>query len=125
MKIIEKVEIKHFRSCLGTPQRYIFEITDLAKLNVFSGANDSGKSNILRALNLFFNNEIASGIPFEFDRDFFIGKKDAGHKVIEVSIHFNLLEDKEYYYYFLREGRERKPAQQWYVSHHSIGRFSF
>lgn len=94
MKIIEKIEIKHFRSFLGTPQPYKTEIIDVNDLNIFSGANDSGKSNILRALNLFFNDEISYGVPFEFDRDFFIGKKDSGHKVIEIGISFDLSKDK-------------------------------
>jgi AAA15 family ATPase/GTPase len=42
----------------------------LKDLNIFSGANDSGKSNILRALNLFFNKEISPGVKFDKDRDF-------------------------------------------------------
>jgi len=95
MRIIEKIEIKHFRSFLGTPKPYQTEASRLTHLNVFSGANDSGKSNVLRALNLFFNDEIASGIAFDFNRDFFIGKKDAGHKVIEIAISFDLSEDKK------------------------------
>ena len=93
MKLIEKIEIKHFRSFLGTPQEYETVIYDLADLNIFSGANDSGKSNILRALNLFFNDEISHGIPFDFERDFFIGKRDAGHKVIEINLSFDLSKD--------------------------------
>lgn len=39
-------------------------------MNIFSGSNDSGKSNVLRALNLFFNNEIAPGVTFDKERDF-------------------------------------------------------
>ncbi len=95
MKIIEKIEIKHFRSFLGTPSQYETVIYDLVDLNIFSGANDSGKSNILRVLNLFFNDEISYGIPFDFDRDFFVGKKDASHKVVEISISFDLSKDKK------------------------------
>lgn len=95
MKIIEKIEIKHFRSFIGTPRKYEFVIEDVSDLNIFSGANDSGKSNILRALNLFFNKEISTGQEFEFSRDFFIGKKDAPFRVVEISISFNLSEDKQ------------------------------
>ena len=95
MKIIEKIEIKHFRSFLGTPRAFETTICDLNEINVFSGSNDSGKSNLLKALNLFFNNEISHGIPFEFDRDFFIGKKNAGHKVIEITISFDLSKDSK------------------------------
>lgn len=93
MKIIEQVEIKHFRSFLGTPNPYEAIAENLSDLNIFSGANDSGKSNILRALNLFFNNEISPRAPLEFDRDFFISKKDSSHKVIEIEITFDLSKD--------------------------------
>lgn len=70
MIIIEKIEIKHFRSFDGGKDQVKVKIDNLKDLNVFSGANDSGKSNILRALNLFFNNEISPGVGFEKDRDF-------------------------------------------------------
>ena len=93
MRIIEKIELTHFRSFLGTPQSFETEISDLKDLNIFSGANDSGKSNILRALNLFFNNEISYGNPLEFERDFFLGKKDSSKKVIEIGTTFDLSKD--------------------------------
>lgn len=64
-------------------------------MNIFSGANDSGKSNILRVLNLFFNDEVAYGQPFDFEREFFIGKKNAGHKVIEIKVSFDLSADRK------------------------------
>ena len=65
MKIIEKVEIKYFRS-FADPK---VEIDSLKDLNVFSGSNDSGKSNILRALNLFFNNGTTPGVGFNISND--------------------------------------------------------
>lgn len=70
MDIISRIEIKHFRSFDGGKDQPKVRIDDLKDLNVFSGANDSGKSNVLRALNLFFNNEITPGIPFNKVRDF-------------------------------------------------------
>lgn len=70
MDIIEKIEIKHFRSFDGGKDQEKLRIEGLSDLNVFSGANDSGKSNVLRALNLFFNNEISPGISFNKNRDF-------------------------------------------------------
>ncbi len=70
MDIIEKIEIKHFRSFDGGKEQEKVRIDNLKDLNIFSGANDSGKSNVLRALNLFFNNEISPGIQFDKDRDF-------------------------------------------------------
>jgi len=95
MKIIEKIEIKHFRSFLGSPKPYAIEVTNLKDINIFSGANDSGKSNVLRALNLFFNDEIASNIPLVFERDFFVSKQESVQKVIEISVSFNLTDDKK------------------------------
>ena len=66
MKIIEKIEIKHFRS-FGEKTK----ISDINDLNIFSGANDSGKSNILRALNLFFHEDkIDFYHNFNFENDF-------------------------------------------------------
>lgn len=90
MRIIKQIEIKNFRSFLGTPKPYATELLDLKDVNIFSGANDSGKSNVLRALNLFFNKEVGIDEPLNFDRDFFIGKKERVQKVIEIGITFDL-----------------------------------
>lgn len=95
MKLIEKIEITHFRSFLGTPKRFETVINNLLDLNIFSGSNDSGKSNVLRALNVFFNDEIATGTPLDFERDFFWGKKEAAHRVIDISVSFNLSNDSK------------------------------
>ncbi len=70
MDIISKIEIKHFRSFDGGKDQPKVRIENLTDVNVFSGSNDSGKSNVLRALNLFFNGEISPGVLFEKDRDF-------------------------------------------------------
>ncbi len=61
---IEKIEIQYFRSI------YRETIYGLSDLNVFTGRNDVGKSNILKALNLFFNNETDPGVPFYFADNF-------------------------------------------------------
>lgn len=61
---IEKMEIQYFRSI------YREIVSGLRLLNVFTGKNDVGKSNILKALNLFFNNETDSGVPFYFADNF-------------------------------------------------------
>jgi len=39
-------------------------------MNVIFGRNDSGKSNLLRALNLFFNEEVEPEREIEFNLDF-------------------------------------------------------
>lgn len=88
MKLIEKIEIQNFRSFLGTTQDDKAEILGIRDLNIFSGSNDSGKSNILRALNLFFNNVIDSNHQFNFDTEFTMLRKDPIQKVIEIKIHF-------------------------------------
>lgn len=63
MQIISKVEINYFRS--------VYSVTLLKNndVNVLIGGNDSGKSNILKALNLFFNNETELNTPFYFYDD--------------------------------------------------------
>jgi energy-coupling factor transporter ATP-binding protein EcfA2 len=43
---------------------------DATDLTTMVGDNDSGKSNILRALNLFFNGQTDPGIHVNFDQDF-------------------------------------------------------
>lgn len=64
MKIIEKIEINYFRSI------YSQTIHDIEHLNIFTGKNDSGKSNILKAINLFFNNKTGHDESFDFSEDF-------------------------------------------------------
>lgn len=51
---IKKVKIKNFRT-LGTKDKGTFEIELDSKFQIIAGANNSGKSNLLRALNIFFN----------------------------------------------------------------------
>ena len=69
MQLIEKVEIKSFRS-FGNQKKNKTQIIELKDLNIFSGGNDSGKSNILRALNLFFNQKTNLNNFIDFDKDF-------------------------------------------------------
>ncbi len=70
MKLIEQIEIKNFRS-FGNRKGETTKVTKINELNILSGANDSGKSNILRALNLFFNGRTNSDDIFNFETDFF------------------------------------------------------
>jgi hypothetical protein len=64
MGIIKTIEIRHFRSIHnGT-------IREIGDFNVFAGSNDSGKSNILRALNLFFNGQTSFLETFKFKEDY-------------------------------------------------------
>lgn len=63
MQIISKVEINYFRSV------YSISLLKNNDVNILIGGNDSGKSNILKALNLFFNNETELNSPFYFNDD--------------------------------------------------------
>jgi AAA15 family ATPase/GTPase len=70
MNIIKQIEIKNFRS-FGNIRKESYKLIKANELNIISGANDSGKSNVLRALNLFFNGNTNHYQFFDFERDFF------------------------------------------------------
>lgn len=87
MRIISKVEINYFRST------YSIDLKRTNDLNILVGENDSGKSNILKALNLFFNNESELGQSFFFQDD--LSRKRAeevrntkGRATIWIKVHF-------------------------------------
>jgi len=61
--IISKIEIDGFRSI----RKQTIEVNNI---NVFSGLNDVGKSNILKALNLFFCGRTDFGVFFNFANDY-------------------------------------------------------
>ena len=90
MQIIKEIRIGYFRSFSQK-----IEIKQIKDLNIFSGKNDSGKSNILRALNLFFSEEKVDFYhQLNFFKDFskFRAEQAKDNKIkkqIEVAIHFN------------------------------------
>ncbi len=60
MKLIQQIKIENFRSI------EIETIQNVGEFNILVGKNSSGKSNVLRALNLFFNGEVEPGNrPFD------------------------------------------------------------
>ena len=61
--IITKIVIENFRSIKK-------QQIDCSSMNVFTGLNDAGKSNILKALNLFFTRQTDFLTPLKFDNDF-------------------------------------------------------
>jgi predicted ATP-dependent endonuclease of OLD family len=65
MKIISRLEVSRFRSLRDC------RIDKLGHLTAFAGLNNSGKSNVLRALNAFFLGEVEPGVPLSFERDFY------------------------------------------------------
>ncbi|MDH3269918.1 MAG: ATP-binding protein [Gemmatimonadota bacterium] len=64
MQLIRRLEIAYFRSI------YKETVDRPLGTTVLFGRNDAGKSNVLRALNLFFNGHTNPGQPFSFERDF-------------------------------------------------------
>ena len=54
---IKQIHIRNFRSIVNVT-------LNVEKMNIFVGLNDVGKSNVLKALNLFFNNETEPGKQF-------------------------------------------------------------
>lgn len=91
MHLIDRIEINYFRSV------YSVSIKDLKDLNVFLGPNDAGKSNVLRALNLFFNNESGYNEDIQFLQDVTHLRQDEardakGRLTIWIKIHFNNVE---------------------------------
>ena len=81
---ITKIDIRNFRSARNlvlVPHR----------LAVLVGKNDSGKSNVLRALNLFFNNETDPDqvLDFEIDHNIF-NRPNRRAKQISIKVHIRL-----------------------------------
>lgn len=79
MITIKKIHIKNFRSIVD-------ETISLTDFNCFVGQNDSGKSNVLKALNLFFNNETDFNTPFDFESDYSQFAKRGQKQAKEISI---------------------------------------
>ncbi|HDZ8845021.1 TPA: AAA family ATPase [Aeromonas veronii] len=77
--MIRQITIRNFRSI--HKQTFSSE-----EITTFVGKNDAGKSNILRALNLFFNNETDPLKKFNFYEDYNINAKVAQNKAKEISI---------------------------------------
>lgn len=83
MITIKKIHIKNFRSIVD-------ETIELSDFNCFVGKNDSGKSNVLKALNLFFNNKTDFNADFDFYSDYSKfakrGEKQAREIIISLEI---------------------------------------
>lgn len=89
MKIIESITIRYFRSV------YTLTLSQCKDITVISGANDVGKSNILKALNLFFNKQSDFNTNFNFEDDYSILRKEEvkketirGQQFISITIQF-------------------------------------
>lgn len=87
--MIERIEIQYFRSIYRTI------LTKVEAINVLTGKNDVGKSNVLKALNLFFNNCIVEEGDYDFGRNYNLKRleevrKDTikGKQFIQIKITF-------------------------------------
>ncbi|TGT53515.1 DUF2813 domain-containing protein [Mesorhizobium sp. M00.F.Ca.ET.170.01.1.1] len=80
---LRRIHIENFRSI----QRVSITVDDLA---IFVGKNDCGKSNILRALNLFFNGVTNPGKPFVFEDDYNLFVPDRAKTAKEIVVRVEL-----------------------------------
>ena len=81
--IIKSVSIQNFRSIKK-------DTVKLNNTNIFVGLNDAGKSNYLKAINLFFNNETDYKTVFDFQRDFTHLYNPRSHEAKTISIELEL-----------------------------------
>jgi AAA15 family ATPase/GTPase len=88
--LINSVEVKYFRSI--NSQR----IRECKPVNIITGSNDIGKSNLLRALNLFFNEKDEHDAEIVFREEFSHSRLDAvrkesvkGRQFIQIEVEFN------------------------------------
>lgn len=99
--MIKSITIKNFRSIVD-------ETIEFSNFTCLVGNNDCGKSNVLKALNLFFNNQTDFNTEFNFDRDYSKLAKTLKKKAkqITISITFNI--PKNY-----KDGGEKTWTKSW------------
>jgi predicted ATP-dependent endonuclease of OLD family len=86
---ITKIKVKNFRSLVNVeiePYNY----------TTIVGSNDSGKSNLLRALNLFFNNQTDIGQDLYFNIDYSQQSKKRSNQAKEIEIEIQIQPPKNY-----------------------------
>jgi predicted ATPase len=88
--LINSIEVKYFRSINSQ------KIKDCRPFNIITGSNDVGKSNLLRAMNLFFNEKDEYGSDILFREEFSHSRLDAvrrdsvkGRQFIQIEVEFN------------------------------------
>jgi predicted ATP-dependent endonuclease of OLD family len=86
MQLVSKIKIAGFRSIREDTLDSIESFASLA------GLNNSGKSNYLRALNLFFNGEVEPGVKLDTTNDYYRPDiiKQKKKKEIRIGVTFNL-----------------------------------
>jgi hypothetical protein len=88
--LINSITVKYYRSINSQ------KIRECRPINVITGPNDVGKSNLLRALNLFFNEENELGEDLVFQDEFSHSRLDSvrresikGRQFIQIEVEFN------------------------------------
>lgn len=88
--LIDRIAVKYFRSINNQTVR------ECLPLNIITGPNDVGKSNLLRALNLFFNGGTSDGRNLVFSDEFSHSRLESvrkesvkGKQFIQIEITFN------------------------------------
>ena len=76
---IKEIPIRNFRSI----RNLTVEVGDV---NIFTGLNDVGKSNVLKSLNLFFNGQTDIGQAFNFDVDYCLNAPVVAKKAKKIEI---------------------------------------
>jgi len=99
-KLITRIKVEGFRSLADATAE------PLGNLTCLIGANNSGKSNVLRALNLFFTGMPEPGLPLDFNQDYYADPKRRKKKRIRVSVSFSLPQ-----YFTFRKGLEHVARQ--------------
>jgi hypothetical protein len=80
---ISKIRIRNFRS--------IVDFQSVTKdLNIFVGKNDEGKSNVLRALDLFFNHDKKNGYFLDWNIDYCYFAPERKRKAEEISVQLEI-----------------------------------
>lgn len=82
--LISSIQIRNFRSIRN-------QTLECKNLNVLVGENDVGKSNVLKALNLFFCGQTDYGVDFDFQRDFTYMFPPKSHHTKEIVIEIKFL----------------------------------
>ncbi len=98
---IKTITIKNFRSILN-------DNFNVNNLNMIVGNNDVGKSNYLKALNLFFNGQTDPGKNFKFEDDYCNFAQHKNKKADEINIEIIFTPPKTY-----MEGREVIWKKSW------------
>jgi energy-coupling factor transporter ATP-binding protein EcfA2 len=84
VRLITGLEIEGFRSILHET------IAPVDGFTCLIGENNSGKSNVLRALNLFFTDETEPQVDFDIARDYYKDPKKKKKRQIAVTVDFEL-----------------------------------